>query len=247
MEISLTVTTLIFLGVVCLSGGIIIGALFSRLKKNPEDHTPGEEAVQVTPQAEPVPVLSPAPASTEVSAPRPPTLARPGDMEVLRAWRNGNGKIWLEMDEARFEVKEDMFPEQRRKLVNLVLELRPWLDASQVAAPRPMVQPPVQAAPPAPRPSIFSPIPIKTDKPVKQEDKPKINLKSMVEQIDDVLQEKLSTSIYKDREIHLADGPNGTVIVKIDGDEFDGIDAVPDPELKSLIRLAISDWEKGSN
>lgn len=238
----LSVSTTIFLFIVCLCGGIVIGALFSRIKKTPGPSTPVQEVVREVkkeePAPEPFPVLAPVPVQK--------SLAREGDLEILRAWRNDTGKVWLEMDATRFDGKDGMSPEQRRKLVNLVIELRPWLDASQIPAPMPRVQPTPQPVRPASRPSLFAPIAIKTEKPAEAE-KPKVNLKSIVEQIDDVLQAKLPATIYKDQDIHLLDAPGGAVLVQIDDEKFDGIDAVSDPEIKRLIRQAISDWEKGSS
>lgn len=240
----LSTSTTIFLFIVCLCGGVIIGGLLSRVKK-----TATAEPVESVEQ-EPS-VVEPVPAPEPVLPPAPKSLAGPDDVEVLHAWRDVNGKVWIEMDETRFESKDAMNPEQRRKLVNLVLELRPWLDASQVpaAAPRPVVKEKTQPARQEPRPSLFAPIPIKTDKSAAAEDekKPKVNLKTIVQQIDDVLQEKLSTTVFKDQEIHLLDGPAGTVLVQIGDDSYEGIDAAPDPELRALIRQAITDWEKGSS
>lgn len=172
------------------------------------------------------------------------TLAREGDREILRAWRNDIGRVWLEMDATRFEGKETMSPEQRQRLVNTVLELRPWLDAPQVPTPRLQVQP--LPPPPVPvSPSIISALTALADKPAEDE-KVKAKLKSIVAQIDDVLQEKLSTTDFKNQEIHLLEGPSGEVFVQIRNTKFDGIDAVTDPEIKKLIRQAIVDWEKGS-
>jgi hypothetical protein len=223
----LSVSTTIFLFIVCLCGGIAIGAMFGRVKKVPAQPPPVQE--------------EPAQIPVEKS------LAVEGDTEILRAWQGQSGKTWLEMDGQRLESKEAMQSEQKKKLLKLVLDLRPWLDVppAPVPAPRLQVQESPLPAASAPKPSLFAPRP---PKPVKkpEDEKPKVSLKSIVEQIDEVLQNKLAGTVFDKQEIHLLEGPGGAVIVQIENDKFEGIDAVPNPEIKALIRQAIADWEKGS-
>jgi hypothetical protein len=231
MELSLSITTLIFLFIVCLCGGIVIGAMFGRAKKAPPQEQPAPEEKE---EKEPAPVQK--------------SPAVDGDIEILRAWQNRSGKTWLEMDGQRLENKEAMQAEQKKKLLGLVLDLRPWLDAppASASAPIPAPKPQIQETPRPviSRPSIFSPRPPKEQKP--KEEKPKVNLKSIVEQVDEVLQQKLTGTIFEEQDIHLLEGPAGAVIVQIKNDKFEGIDAVPNPEIKELIRQAVTEWEKGS-
>jgi hypothetical protein len=175
-------------------------------------------------------------------------LAKEGDLEILRAWRTFSNKIWLEMDGSRIENKEALKPEQRQRLINLVLDLRTWLDAPRPAAPAPAPAPSVPEPATQPKPITIKPAVVdrKKDK-VVEETKPVLVLKSIVQQIDEVLQVKLLTSTYKDRKIALVEGPGGTVIVQDGANLYEGIDAVPDPEVKALIRLAVAEWEKGSH
>lgn len=234
MQLSLSITTLIFLFIVCLCGGIVIGAMFSRAKKiqpgppAPQDEKPGK-----------------------ADLPPPPTgPAVKGDVEILRAWRDRSGKAWLEMDGLRLEDKNALQPGQKTRLLQLVLDLRPWLDvppaaaASAAPAPAAAPRPQVQEVPrPAPRLSIFSPhLPRASSKP--EAEPPKLGLKSIVEQIDEELQRKLSGTTFEEKEIRLLEGASGAVIVQIGGKRFEGIEAVPDAEIKALIRQAVAEWEK---
>ena len=165
-------------------------------------------------------------------------LAREGDLEILRAWRTQAGKIWLEMDGTRLEDKTSLQTDQRRRLLNVVLDVRPWLEAT------PGVErvPEVQAPPAAP---LVQPEK-KKGKPSDENAKPVPVLKSIIQQIDDVLQIKLETSAFKDRDIQLVEGPGGIVLVKDGVNKYEGVDSVPDPEIKALIRQAVTDWEKSS-
>ncbi|HTX93218.1 MAG TPA: hypothetical protein VMC09_18530 [Anaerolineales bacterium] len=179
--------------------------------------------------------------TSQVLPPSESTVAKEGDLEVLRAWRNPANKVWLEMDGKRLEAKEALGPEQRQRLVNLLLDLRPWLDTTRPATPV-ASQAPQQAAAVSPMPAPAVP---DKDKTKAKEATPSVQITSIVEQIDAVLQTKLLSSPFKDRKIGLVEGPGGMVIVQDGANRYEGIDAVPDPEVKALIRLAVSDWEKG--
>lgn len=226
----LSTTTTIFLFVVCLCGGIIIGTMFGRARKAPPE-APDEQKVE---KKEPVPA--------------PKSLARPGETEILRAWRDEADEIWLEMDGRRLETKDDLQAEHKKKLLKLVLDLRPWLDTAATPAPRPQVQEAPHPAESAPRPSLFAPRPPKAEKNVValDEEKPKVSLKSIVEQIDDVLQEKLAGTVFSSHEIRLREGPGGEVMVQIGIQKYPGVEAVPNPEIQALIRQAVAEWEKKS-
>lgn len=67
---------------------------------------------------------------------------------------------------------------------------------------------------------------------------------SIVEQIDEVLQEMLGASELAGRAIRLAEDPASGVVVRVGAEQYGDIDAVPDPEVRAIIRKAVAEWEQ---
>jgi hypothetical protein len=105
-------------------------------------------------------------------------------------------------------------------------------EAGPIPVPIP-VPVPVQHQPPAPKPA---------QKPgAESTKKPAL---TMVEQIDEILQEVIDNSEKPDKKIRLIEEPNEGVAVWVGSEHYIGIDAVPDPIVKDLIRLAVKEWDK---
>jgi len=175
-------------------------------------------------------------------------LAKDGDVEVFGAWRTGSNKIWMELDGKRVDNQEALLPEQRQRLLNLVLDLRPWLEMARPASSDTGTAPqPVRQA--TPEPGVAAqPVQTQNDKNAfaGEANMPAPAFMSIIEQINKVLQAKLATSVFKDRGIRLTEGSGGIVIIKDGTNSYEGIDTVPDPEVKTLIQQAVADWEKGT-
>lgn len=67
---------------------------------------------------------------------------------------------------------------------------------------------------------------------------------SIVLQIEDILQDMIAGTEMAERGIHLMEDPMRGVIVQVGLDNFEGIDAVPDPQIKGVIQSAVQEWEK---
>jgi hypothetical protein len=67
---------------------------------------------------------------------------------------------------------------------------------------------------------------------------------SIVAQIDQVLQKRLSGTPLAGRGIRLQEAPTGGAAVWIGLQRYDGIEAVPEPEVRDAIRQAVAEWEK---
>ncbi len=164
----------------------------------------------------------------------PPPEPRPAqsiDPSVVQAGWSGDGRIWLEMNGVHVVNRGELNPEQQKRLAALVQSLSPWVEAVK----------PVESVP--------TPVPAASRKTKAAEKKeapaaPTPAMESIIQQINRVLQAKLAASAFKDRGVQLLEGPGGAVIVEDGLNSYEGIDSVPDDEIKTLIRASVSEWEK---
>ena len=213
--------TLIFLFVVIFCIGAAIGGVIERALKRPSTVLP---APPLPPPVEmPLPIVDKNP------------LAEAEDVEVLSAWRTRTNQVWLAMDGTRLNDKTALQPGQAQRLLSLVMDLRPWLETVRPAAPKAEAIPqPVRPATPAPAPApTLPPVPVekKNGAPAAEAAAPAPVLDSIIQQIDVVLQAKLNTSAFKNREIQLVEGPGGIVIVRDGSNRYEGLVGIPDPEV----------------
>ena len=166
-----------------------------------------------------------------------PILAK-SRLDMATLWREQpSGVLRADMDGRSIKTSAELTPEQRRRLVMVVTDLRPWLTppaapepaaavvgTGQAAAAKPMLRPIAIPAPPAP--VVTGP-----------DGKPTAPM-SIVGQINDILQDKLVGTPLEDRRISLIEMPGHSVAVKIGIDKFATIDEVPDPEIQAIIRAA---------
>lgn len=210
----------------------------------------------------PVPPASPPASNTETI-----TVDDPGLLRI----KNEKGSFVLDLDGER--VNPIMLSSgQRRRLIDMLNIMRPWLEGRAAPAESPAVKPsvpPLPAAPPVSledrlsafgtpsTPSKPEPVPPPASPPRQQsvppatsrtstiakEDRPAAPANSIVGQIDSVLQSRLAGTPLEERGIFLAQSAEGGVSVYVGLTRYNGIDDVPDPEIKAAIRAAISEWE----
>ncbi|HEY3313253.1 MAG TPA: hypothetical protein VGK00_16555 [Anaerolineales bacterium] len=185
---------------------------------------------------------------------------RPGEHTVLEVTTDQAQGWHLELDGVRLDDPGAISPEQRQKVISTVTHIRPFLETKPVPAAPAMTTPP-----PAPvaTPADFTPYPV-APQPAMMEDNLKISamrglgsmlnndLKllaakkptSIVMMIDEVLQAKLKDTPLWNRGIKLEDGASGGVIVNVGTQRYNGIDAVPEPEIRAIIKAAATEWDK---
>jgi hypothetical protein len=167
----------------------------------------------------------------------PPTGQIPSALQV---WINPDQSLVVSLDGSRLENPETGDASQRRRLITLIARLRPWVEGGPAA--------PVSKKDLLPiKPGAFPLNPTSTpvDAGTAPEPSPATAGKSMVQQIDAVLQELLEGTSLARKRIMLLDSPGGGILVKVGNDQYESIDAVPDDGIQSLIRQAVTKWEKG--
>jgi hypothetical protein len=188
-----------------------------------------------------------APAVPPPPAPEPVTI-KVDDPGLLRIKQEG-GYITLDLDGNRVDTTA-LTTDQRKRLIEMLTLMRPWLEGKPVAVPaksvaeRPSQPVPVAASapvtpPPAPVAQPASPRPAT----IAKEDRPVAPAGSIVTQIDSILQASIAGTPLEDRGVFLTQSPEGGVMVYVGLTKYMGINDVPDPQIKAAIRAAITEWE----
>ena len=174
-----------------------------------------------------------------------PAYSLPGKT-LLRLWLDGTERPALDLDGQSVDTTQ-LAESHRKQLINLLNMMRPWIEGKSSAAPIPTSQPvittPVTQIPPTAPKSIFSSLPVPGLLPGKKDEPPAAPL-SIVAQIDEILQTLLAVGPLADRDIKLLEAPDGGVIVQVGSKKFAVVSEVTDLEVQSVIRAAITAWEK---
>ena len=216
--------SIIVVGLIALFVGYFVGLFEGRGKEAPKDKK-GE------------------PPASPVTAPK--------ENSLLNLSLNNDNQPRLELDGQRADSSQ-LAPEQRKRLIELMVMMRPWIDASASkpsASTQPVSPRPIPTSPVANSPSGILQIPKPTSKSIASALVPNSKNEeaaptSMVGQIDAILQTHLANSPLASRGIRLMESPEGGVVVMVGLDKYNGVSDVPDPQVQAIIRAAIAEWEK---
>jgi hypothetical protein len=249
------ITYIIMLVVVCLILGVILDNLVHFLLKK---EAPPEKVLLEPVESVPAPLQA---------APAPSILT--GLEEIAGLWVEvGSSKLVLEMGGQQLRTASELSVEQRARLESSLAKLLDWLGKPpQTLLPQPPAEalagdspisskstgrvgfsadrtpPPVsENSQPVVKP-ILNPFEIvvkafQTD--IKKPD----TTKTLAEQVDEILQEKLAESPLRDKGIRLIDTLDRGLVVLVGLEKYDGVDAVPDEQVKAVLREAVDEWGK---
>lgn len=238
MEI--TSTTLILVSVICIVLGFFASVLLNTLRD--EDSQPLEDEVQA-----------------------PPGGKKGRYTPVARLWREKKtGSIVVETEGRSFVNVSGLSESQREEMEKVARDFRGWLGmgmAAQAQPAQPALKTVMQTALPVHQPintptaNVIPPAPTSSPTPFSQK-LPAVTVqpvttpavssgpKSIVMQIEDILQDMIATGPMANRVIHLFEDPLRGVMVSVGSQTYEGIDNVPDQDVKATIRAAVAEWEK---
>jgi hypothetical protein len=233
MQVTLNIVAVILIGVAILVIGNFLGLMegrgqgYKKRKKEEEQEAKTRGAF-------------------EASLPPPSPLV---DNSLLKLSLDDNNQLCLDMDGERVDTSQ-LAPDQRKRLVDLMVTMRPWIEASAPSKPASGSQPVLHSMA-APTPSLSKPVPpsttVQTTPPAAPSSQPgaaPAAPTSMVGQIDAILQRKLIGTSLASLGIRLIESPEGGVTVMVGLNRYAGVGDVPNPEVQTAIKAAIAEWEK---
>jgi len=103
---------------------------------------------------------------------------------------------------------------------------------------------PAPAAPIVPQPQPDTPAPVTVASAARNAPVEKPHAKTIVGQIEEILQELLPDSEYAGQSIHLGEEPTQGVVIWVGAQKYVGVDSVPDEGIRNLIQAAARRWEE---
>lgn len=182
------------------------------------------------------------PAEPEAAPPAPVPAPVVSDDPGLLRLKEENGKLQFELDGAQV-MGDTLTASQRKRLIDLITRLRPWIEGH---APAPTPPPPApKPAPVTALPSVAPAVTARTAPSAPPIPKMEPSApQTMVGQIDAILQEKLADSPLAHQGIKLEESSEGGVTVVVGMQRYAGVNEVSDPHIQALLRAAIAEWEK---
>ncbi len=162
--------------------------------------------------------------------------AKSAELNLLRLWLDPARAPQLELDGTAVDPRS-LSAEQRRRLIAIITQMRPWLEGSSATASFTPAPAPVQA-PGAVRPASPAAAP-----PPAEEEAAPAQL-SLARQIDSVLQARLANTPLAARGIRIRDLLSGGVEFVVDGRAYAGVEEIPDPQVQAAVKAAIAEWER---
>jgi hypothetical protein len=185
---------------------------------------------------------------------QPKKPSQPDLVEAGRFWRNiRSGDFYPELDGKVFHSTSEMTDDQQARFARLLEGLQSWVKKPVKKAEDDQLLPQgetVRLAADDLQPVLeekrisYNPIKAFTDAIGAEVNKPKSPQFSIVAQVDEILQEKLENTPLAKRGISMKDSLDGGLVVWVGLQQYSSIEAVPDPEIRQLLRESVEEWER---
>lgn len=222
---------LLIIALVCITIGYVFGWLISSLQHSRDEKQPPEDRSSDE-LARVIPVERP--------AATPPSLLR-------LSQKPESGDFLVEVKGKVINRVEDLTLEDRAEVESALRQTAQWMgwtyslrDSLTGVVPVIPKEPPAEPIhPPSVVAGVTNALADALQPTVKAEPS-----KSIVEQIDAIFQSMLIGTPYENQKIYIAEDTRHGVIVRIGNDLYEGVGAVPEGEIKALLRGAVSEWER---
>jgi hypothetical protein len=233
---------LVIIAIICLTIGYVFGWVISSSQRARMEKKESPEPTPVPP--EPV-VASPEPVAEKLVADRTAWL------RLTRA--TAGGGLVVEATGKAFGSPSELSLADRQEIESALRATADWMGlAYHLGEPAPVAEVHLtRDAAPIPVASVESPNPAVVIsgmtnaladalQPTVKKEVPK----SIVEQIDSIFQGLLVGTPYEDQKVYIAEDPKRGVIVRVGNQVYEGVGAVPEGEVKKLLRNAVAEWER---
>ena len=191
--------------------------------------------------------------------------------EVANLWRDRrNGSFIFQVENEFYKQGNDLSTKERDLLLKVVMDFYRWLEPSTTLPTKPVESiEPALSVESTPRDTAQTDLPIASlmNMPVRVEQQNgqkgslnaaniisralrsdvKVSIlptQSMVAQVDEILQEKISAAKMQKWAVRLAEFPNKGMTVLVGLEKYEGIDDVPYERVRAIIRESVAEWER---
>jgi hypothetical protein len=185
------------------------------------------------------------------SAPKPGAGDSGGDEKIKVLRKKDEDNLFIELDGHPYAQGDHLNGEQRNQLNRLILEINDWLSRPYPSKPKKHVDHTgdqgitqhEEVEDTTPRLN-FNPVTMMVkalQADVKQSQLP---TESLITQIDEILQEKLLAAPDITDPVRLMEWPDKGMVVMVGMKKYEGVDEVPDQNIKAIIQSAVKEWEQ---
>jgi hypothetical protein len=178
-----------------------------------------------------------------IAVSRPASARQTGELvEAVKLYRDlATGSLVVELTGRRYFALSEMTDDTVRRRFMGIAESVAQFASGEAPKPAAVIPMPVPAAPVMPKAS--APVPAAAEA-AASEAAPPLVLKSIAEEIEELLQYRLTiTPEMGQRSLHIHESHDGSIQVEVDGSYYDGVGDVPDDSIRNFLQDIIREWE----